>query len=158
MKVSELTGLALDWAVARALGKQELLPLKEAEVNGRLPYDFDLCFDIHNWEDVLDIMEDRPTRCDCTPIELIDFARKLGFYILHKVKEAPWSTSWALSGPILDKNNFCIDSQNPGDIAAKIYPITDWFYGETILIAAMRCFVSLKLGNEIEIPDDLCQT
>jgi len=28
-------------------------------------------------------------------------------------------------------------------------------YGSTYLIAAMRCFVALKLGDEIDIPDEL---
>jgi hypothetical protein len=55
--------------------------LKNAEVNGRLPYDFDLCFDIHNWEDVEDIMAGRDTRCTCDAVELVEFASAMGYYI-----------------------------------------------------------------------------
>jgi hypothetical protein len=32
---------------------------------------------------------------------------------------------------------------------------SDRFYGTTPLIAAMRCYVASKLGDEVEIPDEL---
>lgn len=31
----------------------------------------------------------------------------------------------------------------------------DYFYGPTALIAAMRCYVTSKLGDEVEIPKEL---
>jgi hypothetical protein len=31
----------------------------------------------------------------------------------------------------------------------------NWFLGTTPLIATMRCYVALKLGEKIEIPEDL---
>jgi hypothetical protein len=30
-------------------------------------------------------------------------------------------------------------------------------YGPTPLIAAMRCYVTSKLGDEVEVPDELAQ-
>lgn len=155
MKTSELIGPALDWALAKALGKVDLKPLKDAEINGRLPYDFDLCFDIHNWEDVLDIMHCRPTRCDCSPFELIDFAKELGFYIFHKAKEAPYSITWALAGPIIERESICISPFGPSREGWDSYQDNHHAEGPTPLIAAMRCYVASKLGNEVEIPKEL---
>lgn len=61
------------------------------------------------------------------------------------------STDWSQGGPIIERE--CIDLV-PGK--------TQWFshgripcYGPTPLIAAMRCYVASKLGDEVEIPDDL---
>jgi hypothetical protein len=31
-------------------------------------------------------------------------------------------------------------------------------YGPTPLIAAMRCYVASKLGDEVEVPDELLQS
>jgi hypothetical protein len=35
------------------------------------------------------------------------------------------------------------------------WPKANGFWGDTPLIAAMRCFVASKLGDEIEIPEEL---
>jgi hypothetical protein len=35
------------------------------------------------------------------------------------------------------------------------WPKANGFWGDTPLIAAMRCFVTSKLGDEIEIPEEL---
>jgi hypothetical protein len=96
MKTDELTGTALDWAVARCeggVGKNQLLG---------------------------------------------------AWY-------AP-STDWAQGGPIIERENI-----------ATAWHITRWVAwrgvvehpGPTPLIAAMRCFVASKLGNDIEIPEEL---
>jgi hypothetical protein len=110
MKTSELTGRALDWAVARCEGY----------------------------------------RLDLVPE---------GSY-------AP-STDWAQGGPIIEREKIgiqrCIRAcEYHGWLALKDYSFeasvpeeTTW--GDTPLIAAMRCYVASKLGDEVEIPTELTQ-
>ena len=71
------------------------------------------------------------------------------------------STDWAQGGSIIEREKISI--QHTGDAAkwyAHVWDINreDFFpvmYGPTPLIAAMRCFVASKLGNEVEIPGEL---
>ena len=102
IKTSELTGAALDWAVAKC----------EGAINGN---DLDIGF----------ILE--------------------GGY-------SP-STDWAQGGPIIEREGIAIFIEYPKDWGA-----TDGNYrkaGDTPLIAAMRCYVASKLGDEVEIPKEL---
>jgi hypothetical protein len=108
MKTSELTGIALDWAVAKC-----------GFVQGT--------------------------------------ARSL---ITSEVK--PYSTDWAQGGPIIEREEIditCIDG--PEEIKWKAIRLTrnkksvHVLKGSTPLIAAMRCFVTYKLGDEVEIPEEL---
>jgi hypothetical protein len=101
MKTSELTGIALDWAVAKCEGIKIIVRQE-------------------NWE---------------------------------------WySSSWEQGGLIIERE------------LIEIYPLcnVEWgarkvndegdlirFYGDTPLIAAMRCYVASKLGDEVEIPEEL---
>jgi hypothetical protein len=96
MKTSELTGAALDWAVAIAIG------------------------------------EYRP------------------------VAVPSYSTDWSQGGPIIDKED--IDTVKVGvkQWRGRIEggnPVSG--YGPTPLIAAMRCYVASKLGDDINIPEEL---
>jgi len=95
MKTDELTGAALDWAVAK-----------------------------------------------CEGVEII-------------VRQENWdwySTDWAQGGPIIEREKI-----------ATAWHITRWVAwrgviehpGPTPLIAAMRCYVASRLGNDIEIPEEL---
>lgn len=68
------------------------------------------------------------------------------------------STNWAQGGPIIDHkriNLFNIDAAtwkaSPQQRKAQPY-----YIGETALIAAMRCYVASKLGDEVDIPKELC--
>jgi hypothetical protein len=105
MKTFELTGAALDWAVAKCEGVE-------------FTY------------------EDHPAH------ELICFK---------------YSTDWAQGGPIIERE--CIDLQyQGGDVdvwAADIFDADCSVYGDTALVAAMRCYVVSKLGDEVEIPEEL---
>ena len=79
----------------------------------------------------------------------------------------PWfkpSTDWAQGGPIIEREWLditpwpnesreemrwhCQQHDSGGDCAQ---------YGPTPLIAAMRCYCCAKLGDEIDIPEELCQ-
>ena len=83
------------------------------------------------------------------------------------------STDWSQGGPIIEREgiNLSVDYQDDalsndmvqigwkGNLWNNSVPGTSgflqWAYGPTPLIAAMRCYVS-KLGDKVEIPDELC--
>ena len=70
----------------------------------------------------------------------------------------PYSTNWTYGGPIKDREKILIvdwDSSTNQYFAKKHdqYESDCYAFGETQLIAAMRCFVASKLGNEVEIPE-----
>jgi hypothetical protein len=70
-----------------------------------------------------------------------------------------YSIDWSQGGPIIERERIRIDCPwNPGPFEAtcKIDGVTAWTKGPTVLIAAMRCYVASKLGDEVEVPDELC--
>jgi hypothetical protein len=112
MKTSELTGAALDWAVAKCEG----FPVTEKH------------------------------------------------YDLRFIDEYPFSTDWAQGGPIIEREEIStakLEETLPDAIAP--HPacwsghIDGVFvrYGPTPLIAAMRCYVAFKLGEDVSIPEEL---
>ena len=109
MKTSELTGAALDWAVAKCEG--------------------------------IDYMKDD--------------VRFRGAYARK------YSTDWAQGGPIIEREKigfwaYTLDeegNENPGWYAETFAGSVAT--GPTPLIAAMRCYVASKLGDEIELPEEL---
>ena len=130
MKTSELRGAALDWAVAKC------------EFPGRLDQDIEV------WV--------TPLPCD----EPDDF------------KFQP-STDWMQGGPIIGRERLGVwFSEAVHDENGKVLREACWYcetccttdngdepyrceIGDTPLIAAMRCYVASKLGDEIEIPEEL---
>lgn len=109
-QVRELSGAALDWAVAKAEGYID---------------------DCNSW------------LYEASLEEVFDGTYKP-------------STDWSLGGPIIQENRIRLDcSWNPGpfDATCKIDGVTGWVKGSAMLVAAMRCFVTAKIGDEIEIPD-----
>lgn len=74
------------------------------------------------------------------------------------------STNWAQAGPIIEKNRILLapPAGNAPETAQDWYAQKEnpgrgfWVgKGQTPLIAAMRCLVAAKLGDEVEIPQDL---
>jgi hypothetical protein len=81
------------------------------------------------------------------------------------------STDWAQGGPIIDREDIAMSSKPDGLWAAyapqgtkavthagQTVEVYNWTYkqcGYTPLIAAMRCYVASKLGDTIEIPEEL---
>ena len=67
-----------------------------------------------------------------------------------------YSTDWAQGGPIIERERYTTN---------YLYSIEKWeayhqsagraHYGPTPLIAAMRCYCCSKLGDEVEVPDEL---
>ena len=122
MKTSELTGAALDWAVAKCEG----INYVKDDVRFRGAY-----------------------------------ARK-------------YSTDWAQAGPIIQRESIFLVREKAGHMGRRLWAATlgankavgigeesiklyrDAFvYGPTPLISAMRCYVASKLGDEIELPEEL---
>jgi hypothetical protein len=65
-----------------------------------------------------------------------------------------YTKDWQCGGPIIERSCISLDYAQQDDWAAKS-PAYQWAYGTTPLIAAMRCYVASKLGEEVEIPDEL---
>lgn len=118
VKTSELTGAALDWAVAKCEGWNS--------------------YDIHtngNFE-----LENTVTG-DCLWLRCFQ----------------P-STDWAQGGPIIERENISVQARDGVWSASMKMPDGSWpiwGYGPSPLIAAMRCYVASKLGDEVEVPEEL---
>lgn len=71
------------------------------------------------------------------------------------------SYRWALGGPIIECEGIGLDQYDDypnwfaHTPAPEIGAGTAGCYGHTPLIAAMRCFVASKLGDEVDIPEEL---
>jgi len=68
------------------------------------------------------------------------------------------STAWSQGGPIIEREKISVVQNcdtgewlatTYGQYGAKYYP------SPTPLVAAMRCYVASKLGDEVEIPEEL---
>lgn len=119
IKIIELTGPALNWAVALALGE---MPEYNMWSHGML------------WSGI--------------------------FLTKGEYKKCPnYSTEWEHGGPIIERERI--------DVVSYLNGTAGWLgrnlisgkevrlFGPTPLIAAMRCFVHSKLGNEVDIPEEL---
>ena len=118
MKTSELTGAALDWAVAKCEPDSTLELYFDNETGEPLCHD-----------DCYDNQEFRP------------------------------STDWAQGGPIIERDGIWLQPEvGKEETASAWYAVSmdgHDAYGPTPLIAAMRCYVTSKLGDEVEIPEEL---
>jgi hypothetical protein len=76
----------------------------------------------------------------------------------HDVNYRP-STDWEQGGLLIEREGIEICRLNSGEWRGQLYEqgIDKMHreYGPTPLIAAMRCFVVSKLGDEVNVPDDL---
>jgi len=64
------------------------------------------------------------------------------------------STNDAQGGPIIEREGISLDYAQAEDWGAKS-PKYQWAYGPTHLVAAMRCYVASKLGDTVDIPEEL---
>lgn len=134
IKTSELTGAALDYAAAMAEGIAE---------------------------------------------KHITFDHNLTHPLILSGIQAYWPTFiWSQAGPIIEREGiatrrskgvwYAMLSDDLGDGERAQWTEYTWrnapspnrnrqarFRGETQLVAAMRCFVASKLGNEVDVPDEL---
>ena len=126
MKTSELTGAQLDWAVAQCEGKRPSLFIFQQ--TGKLAPEHNYST---NWAQAGPIIERE-------------------FIAVFSVETRPFSGQWAA-----DKNKHRqIDSDEMGDKLYSFY-MGSLSYGPTPLIAAMRCYVASKLGDEVDVPEEL---
>jgi hypothetical protein len=129
MKTSELTGAALDWAVAKCEGHTTVFNHQYTE---------DKKFD--------------------------------GWWQLgpnHWQPLRTYSTDWTHGGPIIERECFARIVTNVSGgftVSTKVKEedgdgeeFLRWVHGSgpTPLIAAMRCYVASKLGDEVEVPNEL---
>lgn len=118
IKISELTGAALDWAVAKCEGQDAVIDYGEV--------------------------------CVFKTVEFVE----------HKFLWKP-STNWTQGGPIIEREGINLDNYGKNPQWSAWTPAPDresgeaQAYGSTPLIAAMRCYVASKLGDEVEIPEEL---
>lgn len=86
----------------------------------------------------------------------------------------PYSVDWLFGGPIIERERIVaqplrfvgqtecgtgVDEMRgwKAHKASRFYWVTPAAYaGDTLLIAAMRCFVASKLGDEVDVPEELC--
>jgi hypothetical protein len=77
------------------------------------------------------------------------------FPVRHGVDDncPEYSTDWAHGGPIIEREGIALylngDDGWTGEDGWKRAT------GHTPLIAAMRCYVAMKLGDEVEVPGEL---
>ena len=68
------------------------------------------------------------------------------------------STDWSQGGPIIEREGIHI-KKHPSDWIAlpydSVFSEVAYQQGPTPLIAAMRCHVASKLGDEVEVPEEL---
>ncbi len=72
------------------------------------------------------------------------------------------STDWSQGGPIIEREKIGLDHypdgghRDGGEWAALTNEGRVESFGPTPLIAAMRCYVAYKLGDEVDVPEELC--
>jgi hypothetical protein len=122
----DLTGAALDWAVAQCEGL---------------------------------MVQDKPV------VGKIQLVRMMDMYERKGADFCP-STDWAQGGPISERERLQTSPTEKGRASspwrAFVYDrifeedgTEHYMGGPTPLIAAMRCYVASKLGDEVEIPEEL---
>lgn len=70
-------------------------------------------------------------------------------------KEHNYSSDWSQGGPIIERERIDVWSWIEDWSAGTIDTKGIRMHGNTPLIAAMRCFVASKLGDGVDIPDEL---
>ncbi len=143
IKTADLIDLALDWAVTVAEGlkptmRHDYMKAKAAANN----YKGDLAWHL-----------------EVTPNEPITVDEAGVTHVLR-----PYSEQWSQGGPIIQREEIGLRRNAPcsrGREWEASPSITakgaggKWGYGPTPLIAAFRCFVASRLGDEVEVPDEL---
>ena len=75
----------------------------------------------------------------------------------HTYNPRGYSMDWAFGGPIIEREITRVENLGDGRWAAykNSKDETHRLTGPTPLIAAMRCYVASKIGDEVEIPEEL---
>lgn len=86
-----------------------------------------------------------------------------GFLNMHEDGYHNYSVDWSQAGPIIDREEITVCWQGAQWVGSKFNVRVAGEYefqnsGPTPLVAAMRCYVASKLGDIIEVPDELVIT
>lgn len=70
------------------------------------------------------------------------------------------STDWAQAGPIIEDGGIATSQYDDYPNWSATMYATDFnehivAHGPTLLIAAMRCYVASKLGDDVDVPEEL---
>ena len=123
MKTSELTGAALDWAVAKCVYPDLV---------------WGSSIGVHHASHQIVIPHLPEPECYWNP-----------------------STKWAQGGPIIEREIHAFDHMQSDRVTAIIKRKDmnnggfTHGYGPTPLIAAMRCYVASKMGDNVDIPEGI---
>ena len=118
MKTSELTGAALDWAVAKCVYPDLV---------------WGSSIGIHHASHQIVIPHLPEFQCYWNP-----------------------STNWAQGGPIIEAWAIDVGTYRGAWRATRhVGSAPTYGYGPTPLIAVMRCYVASKLGDEVDVPEEL---
>lgn len=87
---------------------------------------------------------------------VVENSRKFPIWLEGKpASYADYSANWVKRGAIIEREISEIYVHNALECWAAKNREGDLRYGPTPLIAVMRCFIVSKLGDEVEVPDDL---
>lgn len=78
--------------------------------------------------------------------------------VYHGPAWTKYSTDWAQAGPIIEREYISVLSWLVGAWKARTTANDGTEYiceGPTALVAAMRCYVASKLGDEVEVPNEI---
>lgn len=150
MKTSEVIGPALDWAVAKC-GGGTAKP--------------SCCFDCPHYEERQG-RDDPIQYCHHPKMNFEDGSSAIrtwpSYYKTHEqcpisdLTPDPYSTDWAQGGPIIEREKIDIQYiDGVGWKAQQLFGGFAYYCGPTPLVAAMRCYVASKLGDEVEIPEEI---
>lgn len=77
------------------------------------------------------------------------------FARVRRIEYTP-STNWSQGGHVIEREKLAIMHHDSGDVSAIVFrKQIHAKQGHTPLIAAMRCYVASKLGDEVDIPEEL---
>lgn len=164
IKTSEATGRVLDWLVAKAEG-HDVVVLTKDEQRARwfesvLPEKLEKEREEFN-EFVWPTM--RPKLCILSTdgYKRTPYHNEAAMAFNAGPAQFQHSTSWLQAGPIIEREKIdCIADPNGKDVwMGRLYQGQRVIrsFGPTTLIAAMRCYVSSKLGDEVDVPDELLE-
>ena len=94
-------------------------------------------------------------KCEFPNMNVAHFNHLRSLHVLHR--SFFYSTDWSQGGPIIERERMtltCVSRQGGVEWIADD-EVSNVVNGPTPLIAAMRCFVASKLGDEVEVPAEL---
>ena len=147
IKTAELTGAALDWAVAKC-----------EDFDTRNNYRCQV-IDADDVEYVFECYADDDVHAEEQALDAYPYSE---VYLIEHIGVYTPSTDWSQGGPIIEREGISIEQQfqlgQGNDWAARLAWLDEpqgEGFGPTPLIATMRCYCVSKLGDELDVPGEL---